>query len=126
MNKYIYLAGPITGVGEEAREWRGRAQRLLPQDWQGIDPLVVEAHTVTPEAIVALDYAWIEKSHAVLARVDQPSWGTAMELVYAHNLKLPIVGFGQIEKPSPWLFHHLTVHKPDLASGIDYLKGLLA
>lgn len=127
MIKHVYLAGPITGVGDDARNWRTSAIFLLEQNGhKGIDPLVVEAATITPEAVVALDYAWIEKSDAVLARVDIPSWGTAMELVYAHNLKIPVIGFGRIEKPSPWLFHHLTVHKPDLASGVDYLKGILS
>lgn len=126
MSKYIYLAGPITGV-DTAADWRKLACQLLePHGLSGIDPLVVEAKTITPEQVVQLDYAWIERSSGIIARVDQPSWGTAMELVYAHGFKMPIIGWGNIEKPSPWLFHHLTKHVPYLGEAVALIKELVA
>lgn len=125
MSKYIYLAGPITG-SNDAREWRKTACGLLAPQLEGIDPLVVEAATITPEQVVRLDYSWIERSSGVIARVDYPSWGTAMELVYAYGLKMPIIGWGEIVKPSPWLFHHLTKHVVGLGDAIDLMKELAA
>lgn len=125
--KMIYLAGPITGVGEDAKGWRESVMPKLKElGYRGIDPLVVEAATITPQAVVQLDYAWIEKSSAILARVDRPSWGTAMELVYAHHRRIPVVGWGDVPSPSPWLSHHLTVLKPTLDEALDYLKGILS
>lgn len=122
----IYLAGPITGVGDEARGWRIHAARMMPGTWQAIDPLVIEAASMNPEYIVQLDYSWLERSSGVICRVDRPSWGTAMELAYARQLNLPVVGFGTIEgTPSPWLLFHVNKIVPTLAEAIDTLKGIL-
>lgn len=126
MGKMIYLAGPITGVGDSARGWRANAiQMLEAYGFKAIDPLVVEAATITPSAVVELDYAWISKSSGIIARVDTPSWGTAMELVYAYNKGIPVVAWGDVSHVSPWLLFHTSIIKPTLTEAVDHLKEIL-
>ena len=127
MTKLIYLAGPITGVGDDARGWRSNAIPMLEEHgFTAIDPLVVEAATITPAAVVQLDYAWISKSVGIIARVDRPSWGTAMELVYAFNQGIPVVAWGDVPHVSPWLLHHITTLKPTLVEAIEHLREILS
>ena len=44
---------------------------------------------------------------AVLVSISIPSWGTAMEVFYAHSLGIPVIGWNPEEKPfGPWLKVH--------------------
>lgn len=111
----VYLAGPINGrTDAECRDWRGTATRLLSAcNVAVLDPMARDyrgqEHTNWRD-IVTGDLADIEASTVVLARVAEPSWGTAMELVYAHQMRKRVIGWGAGEAPSPWLIYHCELH----------------
>ncbi len=114
--KKLYLAGGIWGV-KDPYSWRDGATRYLPEGWEACDPLKLTGGAWKegddPEALVETDLTAIEKSEALLCRIDQPSWGSAMELFYAHELCIPTIGI-RLDKqhdlpPGPWLRVHCTI-----------------
>ncbi|QWY83379.1 hypothetical protein [Rhizobium phage RHph_X3_2] len=124
MSKYFYLAGSITHAAD-ASSWRQEAANNAPVGWLALDPLVFElARNVTPAEIVKLDYGLIMKSSAVIVKVEEPSWGTAMELAFAKQHAIPVIAFlGERakfiwEKQSPWLRYHVTRVRNDLPSAL--------
>lgn len=70
-----------------------------------LDPYKIEVGCGTPAKIVAADYQAILSSDYVLAYVGEPSWGTAMELMFAANMKIPVICWGAADgrELSPWL-----------------------
>jgi nucleoside 2-deoxyribosyltransferase len=111
MTLTVYLAGPINGcTDEEATGWRTEATARLSGAWSVLDPMTRdyrghEAESV--DAIVVGDLRDIAAADALLVNATRPSWGTAMELVYAHQQGKRIVAFGAA-RPSPWLLYHAT------------------
>lgn len=109
----VYLAGPINGCDDgQAKDWRAWVGQKLP-DHTMVDPMVRDYRGVEDIEyvnIVELDKADIDSCDVVLANCWQPSWGTAMELHYAHTVQVPIyvvVPAGM--RVSPWLRYHAEV-----------------
>jgi nucleoside 2-deoxyribosyltransferase len=122
--KTVYLAGPIT-EDADPRTWRENVAAQLPPGWQAIDPVKIEFALRNPREIVDTDLTAIEECDAVLALVDRPSWGTAMEIFYSHELGIPVIGW--MPKPngrplSPWLTLHCNVIVRDFADAMTYLQ----
>ena len=106
-----YLCGGIFGLNDQqAMEWRTKAKELMPEvEW--LDPMERDfrgKEAGNCRAIVTQDIADINKSDVVLVWAESPSWGTAMEVVYAYQKQKRIVTHckGPI---SPWLQYHSTV-----------------
>jgi nucleoside 2-deoxyribosyltransferase len=59
--------------------------------------------------IVVGDKKDIDNSDVVLVNACKPSWGTAMEIMYAFINGKRIIAFGAGDKPSPWLVYHCTI-----------------
>lgn len=106
----IYLGGGIHGLSDrDANEWRQRAKNLLGnmtildpmrRDYRGI-----EDQNVAP--FIKGDLREIAESDTLLVNATRPSWGTAMEIVYARILGLQIVAFVDPNTSvSPWLRYH--------------------
>lgn len=116
---HVYLAGRMTGLADRGADWRETATATLSPDFLIENPLLLELATKSPAHIVRADTAAIARSTAVLAYVGDSSWGTAMELWIALQLKVPVLGFYRPEqrgmKISPWLEY--TVHSWHL--GLD-------
>lgn len=115
----IYLAGPIFGRDDsEALDWRrevtaelGPALVIDPmrRDYRGREWLHDE--------IVALDKADIASASVVLAMATAPSWGTAMEVLFAWERRIPVVAIASWPV-SPWLVHHAAVVVDNLEEAV--------
>lgn len=109
MTKTIYLCGPINGCTDaEANDWRTLVKTL----WSGatLDPMRRDyrgrEHECRDE-IVELDKIDVMNADALLVSCDKPSWGTAMEVVYAWERAKPVVVVCPEDMTiSPWLSYH--------------------
>lgn len=122
----IYLAGPINGcTDDEANSWRDLAKREfgaancldpMRRDYRG-----VELENV--DEIVHGDLADIDMSSVVLANCWSPSYGTAMELWYAHTEYKPVVVMSPPDMPvSPWLAYVASKVTHDLTETFTAVK----
>lgn len=115
----VYLAGAINGcTDEQANGWRdmviedlaARAPEIRPVNPLRRDYRGVETQPGVARRIKRGDLVDIEACDALLANCPQPSWGTGMEIMHAHNtgklvicvLPADILALG----PSPWLIEH--------------------
>lgn len=120
----VYLAGPIFGHSDQmALRWRQEATALLGSV---LDPMRRDyrGHEAGNEAaIVRHDLTDIANSRAVLVMALAPSWGTAMELVYARIFGVPVVAVTPSPvNCSPWLVYHSVYRCTTLADAITYIE----
>ena len=95
----VYLAGPINNCNdEEAYGWRRDLKITFSNLGIGcIDPLDRDfrgKEVLNYRDIVENDLEAIRKSDCLLAYLwkhDQPYFGTAMEIMYAHMIDIPVV-----------------------------------
>lgn len=114
LNRRVYLAGPIFGkTDEECMGWRKDASEWLRlHGFEPVDPMVRDhrgKEDIAPEAIVSADKEDINTCGFVLVNANNPSWGTAMELVYAMQYDCTVVAFAthaNAPRISPWLRIH--------------------
>lgn len=120
----VYLAGGINGLSdEEVFGWRRTAARSLGRHFEILDPAGrdyrgIEARNA--DELVTRDLADIARADWMLARADRPSWGTAMEIFFAHSKGVRVAAFGAGDKPSPWLMHHAEL-RASLEDAIAFL-----
>lgn len=120
----VYLAGPINGCTDaEANDWRAEAKRLLAGH-DCLDPMArdyrgLEAVT-SPAEIVEADCEEIASCDAMLVMALRPSWGTAMEIVYASQDDLRVVAVAPADC-SPWLRYHTAYIAPTLEEAVAWL-----
>lgn len=104
----VYLAGPIFGCTDaEANDWRDEAKRRL-YGCEVVNPMVRDyrgGEIGAAPAIVEQDKADILTCDVVLAHCARPSWGTAMEIHFAHSQGIPVVVVAK-NPWSPWLVYH--------------------
>ena len=74
-------------------------------------------------AIVQGDIKDIDNSDVLLVNATKPSWGTAMEVYYAHQQGKRVFAFVG-DRISPWLRYHSTMLHDSLKSAI-YTINLL-
>lgn len=119
----IYLAGAITHSPDPSG-WRERARVYLEKDgWEVLNPLDWEVKTWTAAEIIRLDYTLIMQSTAIICDCGLPSWGTAMELAYAGQHRIPVFGFKVANHISPWLEYHLFKRSKQLEKAIEQLNS---
>lgn len=104
----VYLCGPINGcTDEECKDWREAVKARLPDT---LDPMRRDYRGVEDqkfEEIVEGDIEDIRGSDVLLVNCSGPSWGTAMEIFFAHQLDKPVlVVHPPGMKISPWLRYH--------------------
>lgn len=138
--KTIYLCGGINNLSDaECKDWRESVKEQLAGKYDFLDPMRRdyrgrEAESV--DEIVELDKEDIQNSDIVLVNACKPSWGTAMEIMYAWDLtyidldKLPVTAkFPDIyivcdsTKPSPWLIYHADKMFKSFEEAIESLKN---
>lgn len=125
----IYLAGPIHGCTDaEACDWR----TYVKQQYAGptLDPMRRDYRGSEDEAaeqIVELDKTDVEVCDVLLANCPRPSYGTAMEILYAWLMLKPVVVILPPEQPvSPWIRYHATVVVHTLDDALHALEGVPA
>jgi nucleoside 2-deoxyribosyltransferase len=111
----------------DCRDWRESAKSLL--DTTTLDPMRRDYRGKEAEHvndIVHGDLDDIRRSQFVLVNAVRPSWGTAMEIVYAHQLGIPVVAWTGDASVSPWLRYHSESTHPALGAAIDHINALAA
>lgn len=120
-----YLCGGINGLSDaECRDWREVAKELLKTET--LDPMRRDYRGKEDESvneIVAGDLEDIRAAQWVLVNATRPSWGTAMEIVYAHQLHRPIVAFVGNSRVSPWLRYHCGAIVPTVEEAAERING---
>jgi nucleoside 2-deoxyribosyltransferase len=109
----IYLCGGINSLSDnQAKGWREKAKEILHAiGHETLDPMRRDyrgKEDQNVDDIVLGDIDDIGASNWILVNAERPSWGTAMELVYAFMLRKHVVAFVGDAKPSPWLVYHST------------------
>lgn len=124
----VYLCGGIFGLPDRGQTWREQAIAMMPEGWEAINPVEFELASTDPEGLIRMDYNFITSSDAIIARVRNPSWGTAMELHFARQVRVPVIGWPFIRKPvdpfnySPWLLSHVGTYAGSLDDAIGELR----
>lgn len=116
-----YLAGPINACSDdEVTAWRETVKATCSKiEW--VDPADRDFRGVEDEtftSIVEGDKADIDRCDFVLAFCWQPSYGTAMELLYAWEREIPVIAVVPESAPvSPWVQYHATIVARSLEDG---------
>lgn len=121
----VYLCGGINGLSDhECRTWREVARaRLEYHGHTTLDPMRRDYRGKEDESVSAIvlgDLEDIGASDVVLVNATRPSWGTAMEIVYAHLAGKRIVAGVGDGPVSPWLRYHCEI-ATTLQGAIDAL-----
>ena len=109
----IYLSGPINGCSDdECSTWRDEVKARYGVE-NCIDPMRRDYRGREDESvneIVTLDKADIGNAVVMLANCWQTSWGTAMEIHYAHSIGIPVIAVVPLfTRVSPWLRYHACI-----------------
>ena len=112
-SKVVYLAGPIHGRSdEECKGWRDAAAETLRLfGHQVLDPMSRDyrgREEENADELVAQDKEEIEICDTILVNANEPSWGTAMEILYAISFGKQVIAFSDAKTISPWLRMHTT------------------
>lgn len=118
----VYLCGPINGRSDDdCRNWREQAKEFL-FPLTTLDPMRRDfrGRELEPginSQIVELDKIDVLSSFALLAYTDQPSDGTAMEILLAWMHHVPVYVVNKRNRPlSPWIIYHATELHSNLES----------
>lgn len=116
----IYLAGAMSGLTfEEQTKWRVRFTEALKYGDFDLDkepvifnpPLYYSPATSEHKSereVMEFELANLRKSDIVIANLNQPSTGTAMELIIAKENRIPVIGYydsklHDISSIHPWV-----------------------
>lgn len=108
----IYLAGGIFGLTDaQCNDWRDKVMKELAGLYKFRNPMVrnyrgKELDPGIVEEIVTLDKKDIRESDIVLVMAQTPSWGTAMEILYAYENGKDVISIVQQGRVSPWVIYH--------------------
>jgi nucleoside 2-deoxyribosyltransferase len=122
----VYLCGGINGLSDsDCTDWREYAKsRLLAPT---LDPMRRDYRGKEDDSVIEIvkgDLDDIEQCSVILVNATRPSWGTAMEIVYAFGLGKRIVCWVGATRVSPWLRYHSTSVHEDLDAAIaDVNRG---
>lgn len=126
----VYLCGGINGLSDaECKDWREEAKAALgPAGFKILDPMRRDFRGRESTAVREIcegDKFDIKDSDILLVNVARPSWGTAMEMMFAVGQphRKVIVGFNCPENPSPWLTYHCDKLFRTLAEALAQLTG---
>lgn len=126
----IYLAGAIFGKSDaECKDWRKTAtEAFKAAGAEVLDPMSRDYRGIEDSNVSKLvhdDLADIASCGAVFVKADAPSWGTAMELVYASQEGCSVIAWGVGDKVSPWLQYHCDYHYKTLEEGIQAVINVI-
>jgi hypothetical protein len=111
--KNIYLCGRINGCTDaECKDWRTVAKQLLLEH-NCIDPMRRDyrgCENIYTYEIIEKDKEDIDNSEIILVWIDKPSFGTAMEIMYANMNGQTVFVVNNIgDALSPWVAYHATL-----------------
>lgn len=121
----VYLCGGINGLSDsQCKDWREESKRLI--NHETVDPMRRDyrgAENDNVDRIVTEDLNDIAQCDIVLVNATKPSWGTAMEIVYAKQASKIVVCFIGTGRISPWLQFHSSKIVVDLAAAAEFING---
>jgi nucleoside 2-deoxyribosyltransferase len=124
--RLVYLAGPIYEQDDTCIRWRKAAHKILmTKNIMCIKPTDAdyrgqETQKYIPETIVQKDKSDIMTCDTILAKCDFPSYGTAMEIMFAWSLQKQIIVV--TNSFSPWIRFHASFIFPTVEKALDNLK----
>ena len=131
----IYLAGPAYFEEDEGRSWREKATQMINTATADkdikvkvIDPMSYfnysEAKHQSDSQVKNFYMDQILHSRLVLCNLirTRMSPGTAQELQFAVDHKIPVIGFGEDEDVYPWLKVDCQCVFPSMLQAIDYIS----
>ena len=136
MEKFqIYLAGGVTNELDKGKGWREKAAVIFNEHFESEDYKIVVIDPTkyftysdrkdeeSDKQIKRFYYDMIQKSQLLLVNLDRSklSPGTAMEVQFARDKGIEIIGFGK-EDVYPWILEECQVVFPSMLSAIDYIK----
>lgn len=129
--KTIFLAGPMRGVKrEESLGWRIKATKLLENNFNVVHALRGREEKETfldPRAAVIRDKSDILNCDLVLVNdsvADVSMIGTAMEILFAHEVNKPIIVFGSVHSKDYWLNYHIHTRVKTLKQACEHICKL--
>jgi len=128
--KKIYLGGPIMDLTKkQASKWREKTKKHFSfyPGFKCLDPIrrnFRDEELASRNEIVQLDKADIIDADILLVNATKPSWGTAMEVMFAYSKHKIIIAFtGKEHKDlSPWLAYHTTRTFKTLDECVKYIE----
>ena len=106
----VYLCGGINALTDSQCNDR-REYAIANLKCETLNPMRRDYRGREDEAyaeIIAGDKRDILASSAMLVNATRPSWGTAMEILFAYERKILVFAFTGDSKISPWLRYHAT------------------
>lgn len=129
----IYEAGKMTGISfEESDCWRKEVKDYFyeheyfqnvivinPNDYYNFNEILHK----TEKEIIRFDLNKVRTSNLILVNLDGDSIGTSMELMTAHDLHIPIIGFS-IDSTSihPWIEYVCDRICDSMEEAIEYIE----
>ena len=108
MKPTLYLCGGIYNLTKkQQKEWRNQVKKELSKHYKIIDPTNKPYTGRNQKEIVEYDKQNIIRSDVIIVNATKPSWGTAMEILYAYQHHKKIIVF--TKDKNPWLEYHSTV-----------------
>jgi nucleoside 2-deoxyribosyltransferase len=110
--RLVYLAGPIYDCDDTCVEWRRdaaiqlRRNKIMTLSPMNRDYRGREGNPIVRKLIVEKDKRDILMCDTIIAVCDQPSFGTAMEILFAWSLQKQILVVTR--HGSPWIHYHAT------------------
>lgn len=125
----IYLAGAINGKSdEECKLWRESAKTAIESAGHRVsDPMdrdyrMMEDYFI--DEIVLSDKREIDSCDAILVNANNPSWGTAMEIMYGYFQGKDICCFCEKHSISPWLRFHSSAIFHSAPDAVRWITGI--
>lgn len=127
--KTIYLCGGIKDLSiKDQIEWRDKSRDQLWPRFNILNPMrrnFRDDEFQSQNEIVSLDKKDIIESDILLVNATKPSWGTAMEIMFAfarHKIIITFTG-DDYKNASPWVAFHSTRVCKTLDEAIKYIKN---
>ena len=131
--KKVFLGGPMKGVDRKAAlAWRKEATRLLSKKFKVLHALRGrEKHETFSDsrAAVVRDLSDIKNSDILLVNDTTKNCsmiGTSMEVFFAHELKRPVIVFGDAHAGDYWLDYHSHMRVKDLRAACNVLNKMFS
>jgi len=128
MVKTIYLCGGIKDLSsQEQNKWRDNTTKILFPRFNILNPMrrnFRDNEFQSQNEICSLDKEDIINSDILLVNATKPSWGTAMEIMFAFSKHKIVICFtgGEYKEISPWVGFHSTRICKTLDDGIKYIQ----
>lgn len=130
----LYLCGPMDGcTQQQAEEWRLRSEIMLSPYYDILTPMVRDlfrdgyVRDIHEPLIVEGDKNDIDACDVVLAHLWKPSFGSPMEIIYAHMMNKLVISVVPEPIPlSPWVTYHSKHTYRSLTQAHAYLVGWAA